>query len=84
MVRNADPLAQVMASALALDSYSNQGEEKEKRVSNTIPPTIKELFRDLAEIRRVALVESPQILPLIAPSLVKAEVHIRQLWAAQM
>ena len=84
MVRNADPLAPVMASALALDSYSNQGEEKEKRVSNTIPPTIKELFRDLAEIRRVALVESPQILPLIAPSLIEAEIHIRQLWAAQM
>lgn len=84
MVRNADPLAPVMASALALESYSNQGEEKEKKVNNTIPPTIKELFKDLAEIRRVALVESPQILPLIAPSLIEAEIHIRQLWAAQM
>lgn len=73
-----------MASALAFESYSNQGEEKEKKVNNTIPPTIKELFKDLAEIRRVALVESPQILPLIAPSLIEAEIHIRQLWAAQM
>lgn len=73
-----------MASALALENYNNQSEEKDKKAVNTIPPTIKELFRDLAEIRRVALVESPQILPLIAPSLIEAEVHIRQLWAAQM
>jgi hypothetical protein len=73
-----------MASALALENYSDQGQEEKKKHNNTIPPAIKELFRDLAEIRRVALVESPQILPLIAPSLIEAEVHIRQLWAAQM
>jgi hypothetical protein len=73
-----------MASALALEAYNNQSEEGDKKANNTIPPTIRELFRDLAEIRRVALVESPQILPLIAPSLIEAEVHIRQLWAAQM
>jgi hypothetical protein len=73
-----------MASALALENYSDQGQEEKKKNNNTIPPTIKELFRDLAEIRRVALIESPQILPLIAPSLIEAEIHVRQLWAAQM
>lgn len=49
-----------------------------------IPPTIKALFEDLSKIRRVTLVESPQILPLIAPALIEAELHIRQLWASQI
>jgi hypothetical protein len=71
-----------MASALAF-SNGNQGETEQKTV-HTIPPIIRDLLGDLAEIRRVTLTESPQILPLIAPSLIEAEVHIRQLWASQM
>lgn len=69
-----------------LASSDSQVQEKRERGAkvNTMPPIIKELFRDLAEIRRIALVESPQTLPLIAPSLVEAEVHIRQLWASQL
>jgi hypothetical protein len=72
-----------MASAFALGENGSQGEMKKKE-NITVPPVIKELFQDLAEIRRVALIESPHILPLIAPSLIEAEVHVRQLWASQM
>lgn len=61
---------------------ANQG-EGQKPAEHTIPPAIKALFRDLSEIRRVALVQSPEILPLLAPSLIEAEIHVRQIWANQ-
>ncbi len=77
------PEKPVMATTLAVD-YVNQSEEKVEAVyTNSIPPMIKALLSDLSEIRRVALVESPQILPLIAPTLIEAEMHVRQLWQAQ-
>lgn len=76
-----------MTAALAdFNAQANEGEAcQETGVGQyAIPPTIKALFEDLSKIRRVALVESPQILPLIAPTLIEAEMHIRQLWANQI
>jgi hypothetical protein len=76
-----------MAAVLAdFNTQSGDGVEGglEGTGQYTIPPMIKALFNDLSEIRRVALVESPQILPLIAPALIEAEVHVRQIWANQI
>lgn len=74
-----------MSSALAFDqeaSQDNQGEQG--RYANSIPPAIKSLLQDLSNIRMTMLVESPQSLPLIAPCLIEAEVHVRQLWQSQI
>jgi hypothetical protein len=60
---------------------NNKGDEK--TYANNIPPMIKSLLQDLSNIRMTMLTESPQALPLIAPALIEAEVHIRQLWQAQ-
>lgn len=73
-----------MAVAFAeTNMQADQGEDK-KPIDYTIPPVIKALFRDLSEIRRVALIQSPEILPLLAPSLIEAEIHVRQIWAGQL
>lgn len=72
-----------MAVAFAeTNMQADQGEGR-KPIDYTIPPAIKALFRDLSEIRRVALTQSPEILPLLAPSLIEAEIHVRQIWANQ-
>lgn len=72
-----------MAIAFAESSMQAEHGESRKPIDHTIPPAIKALFHDLSEIRRVALVQSPEILPLLAPSLIEAEIHVRQIWANQ-
>lgn len=73
-----------MASVLANQSIMDcNGEDDDGRMKNGIPPMIKALLEDISNIRRTALVESPAVLPLLAPSLIEAEIHIRQLWASQ-
>ncbi len=69
-----------MTASLAIDGNNVSGEKTGQVYTNSIPPVIKALLSDLSTIRRVTLTESPQILPLIAPALIEAEVHIRQLW----
>lgn len=74
-----------MAATLAAQENAGQYDQGEKKAySNTIPPMIKDLLQDLSNIRMTMLTESPHILPLIAPSLIEAEVHVRQLWQAQL
>lgn len=58
-----------------------QGETGKHVGSYSMPPLVRALFQDLANIRMTALTESPQLLPALAPSLVEAEIHIRQLWS---
>jgi hypothetical protein len=72
-----------MTAGLAVDSMDNGREKIDFIYTNSIPPLIKALLQDLSTIRRVTLTESPQILPLIAPALIEAEVHVRNLWQAQ-
>jgi 23S rRNA A1618 N6-methylase RlmF len=72
-----------MTAGLAVDSMDNGREKIDFTYTNSIPPLIKALLQDLSTIRRVTLTESPQILPLIAPALIEAEVHVRNLWQAQ-
>jgi hypothetical protein len=72
-----------MTAGLAVDSIDKGREEIEFIHTNSIPPLIKALLQDLSTIRRVALTESPQILPLIAPALIEAEIHVRNLWQTQ-
>jgi hypothetical protein len=74
----------VMATALVVDGINANEEKVENYYTNSIPPAIKAILQDLSVIRRVALTESPQILPLIAPALIEAEVHVRNLWNAQV
>lgn len=74
-----------MAAILVNSQEAAQHSEGEnKAYSNIIPPMIKNLLQDLSNIRMTMLVESPQMLPLIAPSLIEAEVHVRQLWQSQV
>ena len=76
-----------MAVTLAYQEDANQAPEgdqcetKKQAGSYSMPPLVRALFQDLANIRMTALTESPQLLPALAPSLVEAEVHIRQLWS---
>ena len=72
-----------MTASLAVGGINGNEEKAEKVYTNSIPPAIKALLEDLSVIRRVTLTESPQILPLIAPALIEAEVHIRSLWQSQ-
>lgn len=73
----------VMAAALSQDLSEQYGERSSTNYLNSIPPAIKAILEDLSEIRKLTLVESPQLLPLIAPSLIEAEIHVRQLWMNQ-
>lgn len=75
-----------MAATLGVDAEAlndNSIEAKQHTSAHKIPPVIKNLFQDLANIRMTLLTESPQMLPLVAPSLIEAEVHIRQIWQSQ-
>lgn len=75
-----------MAATLGIEAEAlsnNPVEEKGYTSAHKIPPVIKNLFQDLANIRMTLLTESPQMLPLVAPSLIEAEVHIRQIWQSQ-
>lgn len=73
-----------MAATLALQEDAAQGgRATERKYADSIPPMIKDLLQDLSNIRMTMLTESPHMLPLIAPSLIEAEVHVRQLWQSQ-
>lgn len=73
-----------MAVTLAYQESPMEDQQGEKKkYTNSMPPMIKALLQDLSNIRKTALVESPQLLPLIAPSLIEAEVHVRQIWQSQ-
>jgi hypothetical protein len=79
------PTAPVMAATLAVQENAGQYDQGEKKAyPKTIPPMIRDLLQDLSNIRMTMLTESPQMLPLIAPSLIEAEVHVRQLWQSQL
>lgn len=74
-----------MAATLTLSEGATQvySTEQGKRVES-IPPMIRDLLQDLSKIRMAILTESPQSLPLVAPLLIETEVHLRQLWQAQL
>jgi hypothetical protein len=71
---------------VTIAAVSNEVENSEQFLTGkyNMHPVVKALLRDLSEIRRVALVESPQILPLIAPALIEAEIHARQFSQVQI
>jgi hypothetical protein len=74
-----------MAVTLAAkQEVERNGESAGGAGSENIPPMIKNLLQDLSNIRTAILLKSPQSLPLIAPSLIEAEVHVRQLWQSQI
>ena len=73
-----------MAATLAVQEAEQYSQGENQSYSNNIPPMIKSLLQDLSNIRMTMLTKSPQMLPLIAPSLIEAEVHVRQLWQAQI
>lgn len=73
-----------MTASLAVDCINSNEEAVEKVYTNSIPPAIKALLEDLSIIRRVTLTEAPHVLPLVAPALIEAEVHIRNLWQSQI
>lgn len=68
-----------MTASLAVDCINGNEEIVEKIYTNSIPPSVRTLLNDLSTIRRIVLTESPQILPLVAPALIEAEIHIRNL-----
>lgn len=45
-----------------------------------IPSDALALLSDIAKIRQVVLENAPQVLPLLAPALVKAERRIYHIW----
>jgi len=45
-----------------------------------IPSDIKEILNDLAEVRRIVLMDSPALLPKLAPALSNAESILQDLW----
>jgi hypothetical protein len=48
--------------------------------SSAIPEPVREVLQAMSEIRRLVLTESPQLLPRLAPFMVKAEHGVDTLW----
>jgi hypothetical protein len=46
----------------------------------TIPADIKEILSELAEVRRIVLMDSPALLPKLAPALSNAESILQDFW----
>jgi len=73
-----------MAAVLSQQEMDMPAEASVKNSNNSMPPLVRALFQDISNIRLTTLTQSPELLPVLAPALIEAEVHIRQLWSAQV
>jgi len=48
--------------------------------ANLMPESIKNMLVGMSEIRQAVLTNQPQLLPLIAPSIIKVEDEMNNLW----
>jgi len=49
-------------------------------LDNSVPEPVREILQAISEIRRTVLVESPRLLPMLAPAMLRAESGIDKLW----
>lgn len=73
-----------MAAVLSQQEMDMSAQGEGRKQSNPMPPLVRALFQDISNIRFTTLTQSPELLPALAPALIEAEVHIRQLWSAQV